>query len=172
MPPSAVLVGLLPVISYSMSHCSIEIDGTDWVEPVILWISISMITGSGKSGLCKFLKGILENAHKIYAGKEDSSAASWLLDDQSFEKMGALLEENHGKLIGLYDEFALFLSQMNAFRGKGMTQSNEVSVFLQLYDASSWVRKTGKQLIESWSVHWHGTQGILAINSKVSHLYA
>jgi hypothetical protein len=138
MPPSAVLVGLLPLVSFSMSHSVVEVEDTDWIEPVLLWMSISMPTGSGKTALCKFLKGILEDAHG-----HSESEASWFIDDQSFEKMGALMEDNNSKLLGLYDELSMFLAQINVFRGKGVTDSHELSVFLQLYGASSWVRKTG-----------------------------
>lgn len=41
------------------------------------------------------------------------------------------------------DELSMFLSQMNVFRGKGVTDSHEVAVFLQLYGGNPWVRKTG-----------------------------
>ena len=47
------------------------------------------------------------------------------------------------KLMGLYDELAMFLSQMNIFRGKGVGDSHELAVFLQLYGANPWARKTG-----------------------------
>ena len=53
------------------------------------------------------------------------------------------MDENNSKLLGLYDELAMFLSQMNVFRGKGVTDSREVAVFLQLYGGNPWVRKTG-----------------------------
>ena len=62
---------------------------------------------------------------------------------QSFEKMGALMHDNHSKLLGLYDELTMFLAQMNVFRGKEVTDSHELAVFLQLHGANSWVRKTG-----------------------------
>lgn len=45
MPPDAILCGLLLVISF-MSHCVISVPGTVWVEPVILWIAITIPTGS------------------------------------------------------------------------------------------------------------------------------
>ena len=51
------------------------------------------------------------------------------------------MNENYSKLLGLYDELAMFLSQINVFRGKGVTDSHELAVFLQLYCANSWVRK-------------------------------
>ena len=35
--------------------------------------------------------------------------------------------------LGLYDELAMFLSQINVFRSKGLSDSHEMAVFLQLY---------------------------------------
>ena len=57
--------------------------------------------------------------------------------------MGAIMCENHGKLLGLYDELAMFFSQINVFWLRGLSDSHEMSVFLQLYGARSWIRKTG-----------------------------
>lgn len=130
------------IVSFTMSHSAVQIDGTDWIEPVLVWISICMPTGSGKSSLCKFLKNLVDEA-RVRLGVDTDT--SWFADDQSFEKMGALMDENNSKLLGLYDELAMFLSQMNVFRGKGVTDSHEVAVFLQLYGGCSWIRKTGKQ---------------------------
>ena len=48
------------------------------------------------------------------------------------------------RIMARYDELSMFLSQMNVFSGKKITDSHELSVFLQLYGANSWVRKTGK----------------------------
>ena len=87
MPPVAILAGLLLIVSYSMSH-SVVTDGTDWVELVLLWISICMPTGSGKSSLCKYLRKLVDARSQNGAG---DSQPSWFLDDQSFEKMGALV---------------------------------------------------------------------------------
>lgn len=140
MPATAVLFGLLLIVSFSMSHCAVEVEGTDWVEPVLLWISVCMPTGSGKTSLCKYLKRLVDKTHANIEEDEHS----WYLDDQSFEKMGAMMCDNYSKLMGLYDELAMFLSQMNIFRGKGVADSHELAVFLQLYGANSWVRKTGK----------------------------
>ena len=54
MPPEAILSGLLLLLSFCMSHCTVRVPGTVWVEPVILWIAISMPTGSGKTPLFIF----------------------------------------------------------------------------------------------------------------------
>jgi ABC-type antimicrobial peptide transport system ATPase subunit len=74
-----------------------------------------MPTGSGKSSLCKYLKRIVDNTQAALKVTD----RCWFCDDQSMEKMGALMHDNNGKLLGLYDELALFLSQMNVFRNKG-----------------------------------------------------
>lgn len=144
MPATAVLAGLLLIVSFSMSHSVVEVEGTDWVEPVLLWISVCMPTGMGKSSLCKFLRKIVFEAQKQCREHEDDPTTSWLMDDQSFEKMGDIMHKNHWKLLGLYDELPMFLSQVNIFRGRGLSDSHELAVFLQLYGADPWVRRTGE----------------------------
>ena len=139
MPFTAVLLGLLVIVSFTMSHSAIEVEGTGWIEPVLLWISVCMPTGGGMTSLWKYLEQLAEDAHDNIG----LDKPSWLLDDQSFEKMGALMHDNYSKLLGLYDELTMFLAQMNVFRGKGVTDSRELAVFLQLHGANSWVRKTG-----------------------------
>ena len=85
----------------------VEVQGTDWVEPVLLWMTVSMPTGSGKSTLFCHLFMILEEVHhKCGISELDPT---WLVDDASFEKMGALMYENSARLLGLYDELAAFL---------------------------------------------------------------
>ena len=140
MPSSTVLFG------FATSHATVKVEGTDWLEPVLLWISICMPTGSGKSSLCKFIKGLISS---VYTNRAKGTTPSWFLDDQSLEKMGSIMQENNGKILALYDELSMFLSQMNVFSGKKITDSHELSVFLQLYGAHSWVRKIGKHS------HWY-----------------
>ena len=76
-----------------MSHSTVEVEATNWVDPVLLWVAMGMPTGSGKSALCKFLKSLLEKA-RANCGLTDSDL-SWCSDDQSFEKMGSLMSDNH-----------------------------------------------------------------------------
>ena len=71
-----------------MSHSVVEVEGTDWKEPVLMWLSIVMPTGMGKSPLCKFLRQLVREAHG-QCGMGDTDPA-WLLDDQSFEKLESL----------------------------------------------------------------------------------
>ena len=149
MPPTAVLSGLLVVTAFCLSHASISVPGTEWVEPVLLWISIGMPTGSGKSPLYKFLLGLLRKARVKIGLQEDDP--SWLLEEATFEKMGALMADNHSKLLGLYDELSSFLTQINLYKARGLSDSHDLAVFLQLYNGHPWSRKTGK--VDCMSLH-------------------
>ena len=150
MPATAVLYGLLVVVGFFMAHSVVEVEGTDWIEPVLVWIALCMPTGSGKSSLCKLLKKLVEDTR---ANVCSEAFPSWFADDQSLEKMGALMSENNYRLLGLYDELAMFLSQMNIFHGKSVTDSRELSLFLQLFGASSWTRKTGNGYFHTCAVY-------------------
>ena len=130
-----------------MSHSVVVQEGTDWVEPVLVWMAVCMPTGAGKSSLCKFLRKLIERAHQQCG--LDESAADWLLDDQSFEKMGESMQENHWKLLGLFDELSMFLTQINISKGRGLSDSHELAVFLQLYGGDPWKRRTGMYSIVS-----------------------
>ena len=125
MPPTAVLAGLVFITSYSMSHSVVEVEGTDWLEPVLVWMSICMPTGSGKSALCKYLRKLVHDT-RLQCGQEEGPF--WMLDDQSFEKLGELMQENNWKLLGLYDELPMFLSQINVCRGRTLADSQQVAI--------------------------------------------
>ena len=144
MPLDAVLAGLLMIIGFVASHSDIEVEGIDWVEPVLVWVAICMPTGSGKSTLCKFLMNLVRKARSQC---DEIDGPSWLSDDQSFEKLGKLMAENHGKSLGLYDELSMFLAQVNVCRGRSVTDSQQVSTFLQLYGSDQWVRRTGEIIL-------------------------
>ena len=102
MPPTAVLGGIIIVTAFCLSHASVSVPQTEWVEHILLWVSIGMPTGSGKSPLYKFLLGLLRKA-RVQIGLTERNL-SWLLEEATFEKMGAMMAENHSKLLGLYDE--------------------------------------------------------------------
>ena len=141
MPPTAVLGGLLIIISFAMSHACVTVPGTEWVEPILLWISIGMPTGSGKSPLFKYLLTILHKT-RIRCGLGETDPA-WQLEEATFEKMGAMMAENHSKLLGLYDELSTFLTQINLYKSRGLSDSHDLAVFLQLYNGHPWSRRTG-----------------------------
>ena len=69
----------------------------------------------------------------------------WEMKDTSFQKMGATMSDNDGRLIGLFDELSSFLSKINIFNGRSVSDGNELSMFLELFNGNSWSRNTGKQ---------------------------
>ena len=140
VPPSAILSGLLLNISYCLSHCEITVPNTAWVEPAILWITICMPTGSEKTPLFTVLAELLKKVRSKC--KLTNTDPAWRVDDTSFEKLGDMMASNNNKLLGMYDELGTFLAQINIYRGKGVTDSHELSTFLSLYN---WNRDTGME---------------------------
>lgn len=139
MPPSAVLSGLIITAGFSISHGSVSVPSKEWVEPILIWVSIGMPTGSGKSPLYKYLLGLLRKT-RTKIGLDETSPP-WLLEEATFEKMGAMMAENHSKLLGLYDELSSFLTQ---YKSRGLSDSHDLALFLQLYNGHPWTRKTGR----------------------------
>ena len=143
MSPMAVLAGYILIISFSMTHSVVEVEGTNIIEPVLVWLSICMPTGSGKSSLWSHLNKLVERARKKCLNDSDGV---WLLGDQSFEKLGELMYLNNWKVLALYDELPIFLSQLNITRGKSLSDSPQLCTFLQLYGGHRWMRKTGMKI--------------------------
>ncbi len=140
-----MLFGLVSLVSFVLAHSDVTCSGTRWTEPVIVWLAVAMPTGSGKSTLYKFLLGLLQNLRKRCGRKE--SHPSWTLEEATFEKMGALMAENDGKLLGLYDELSSFLTGINLYNSKGLSESHDIHKFLQLYNGLQWKRRTGKPML-------------------------
>lgn len=139
--PTSVLGGYLILGSYVLSPASVKVPGTNWEEPILLWLTISMPTGSGKSTLFRHLCDLLKEI-RCLAGVVDTDP-TWNMDDATFEKMGALMQENSSRLLGIYDELSAFLTQINLYRGRNLSDSHELALFLQLYNGHSWRRDTG-----------------------------
>lgn len=141
LPPTAVLCGYIMLGSFMLSPSVIKVPGTNWIEPVLVWLTVAMPTGSGKSTLFRHLYSILQEVReKCEVSDKDPS---WVFDDATFEKMGALMKENSCRLIGFYDELSAFLTQINLYRGRGLSDSHEMALFLQLYNGHPWRRDTG-----------------------------
>ena len=66
----------------------------------------------------------------------------WLLQDATFEKMGVLMAENGGRLLGMCDELSAFLTKIKLYSSRGLTDSHELAMFLELYNANPWTRTT------------------------------
>jgi len=121
-----------------MAHSVVGVAESELIEPVLVWMSICMPPGSTKSPLCNYLREIVNKARR----KCESEV--WMLNDQSFEKLGELMSENHWKILGLYNELSAFLSQINVCRGRTLADSQQVSMFLALYGGCQWIRRTGR----------------------------
>ena len=61
VPPAAVLGGVLIITSFVMSPAIVKVPGTNWVETVLVWLMISMPTGSSKTTMYQFLRDILQS---------------------------------------------------------------------------------------------------------------
>ena len=143
MPATAILSGLLILVGFMLAHGKVEVVGTEWVEPVIMWISIGMPTGSGKSTVFNYLLGLLRSVRERCCKDIDPP---WTVEEASFEKMGALMAENNSKLLGVYDELSSFLTRINLYSSKGISDSHDMATFLMLYNGHPWTRRTGTNL--------------------------
>ena len=144
-----MLGGYIFLGGFILAPSVVQVPGTNWVEPVLIWMTIAMPTGSGKSTLFGHIYNILSNVQTKCTQSEDDP--SWIFDDGSFEKMGALMHLNLSRLLGFYDELSAFLSQINLYRGRSPSDSHELALFLQLYNGHPWRRDTGNQNINVFS---------------------
>ena len=129
------------ITSYIVSPAIVEVPGTEWAETALVWLSINMPTGSTKSSLYHYLHSI--TGHVRAKCGYTTRDPMWLLGDATCEKMGELMAANGNRLFGLYDELSAFLTQLNLYRGRGLSLSHELALFLQLYNGHSWTRSTG-----------------------------
>ncbi|XP_044166755.1 uncharacterized protein LOC122946920 [Acropora millepora] len=125
-----------------MAHAEVHVPDTLWKEPGVLWFAIGMPTGTGKSTVYKYLVEIIKKVRQKLAD-EEVELKDWLLSDQTFEKMGEIMSQNDGKMLGLYDELTNWLSQVNLYSGaKGLLDTHEFTKLLELFSATSWSRQT------------------------------
>lgn len=97
MPSVSVLAGLLTIVSFSMTHSQVVVEGTDWCEPVIVWIAICMPTWSGKSGLCKFLKKAVDAAYTRY-GLDDDAPSNFNMKHTALS-VGGFIQPSAAKIL-------------------------------------------------------------------------
>ena len=67
--------------------------------------------------------------------------------------MGALMANNNGRLLGLYDKLSSFLTQINLYGSKGISDSHDTSTFLMLYNGQChpWTRRTGMFCVNNYT---------------------
>ena len=69
-----------------------------------------MQSGGGKSTLFRHVYKLIESIRSELDLKDTDP--SWVFEDASFEKTGALMKENSCRLLGIYDELSTFLTQI------------------------------------------------------------
>ena len=124
-----------------ISPSVVQVDGTDWKEPVLIWECVCMPTGAGKSPLCSYIHDVLYEVKQKVA-----DSLCWEVGDATFEIMGELIHRNSWRIMGIYDELTTFLTQLNIYQGKDLSSSHELSLFLQLYNGHGWHRSTGSDI--------------------------
>ena len=124
---TAALSGYIILGSFILSPSIVKRPTTDWEEPALVWLTVCMPTGSGKSTLFGHLYSLLRDVRaRCNVTEKDPS---WVFDDATFEKMGAIMHENSGRLLGIYDELSAFLTKINLYRGRGLSDSHELALF-------------------------------------------
>ena len=53
------------------------------------------------------------------------------------------MSRNSARLLGPYDKLAIFLAQIKLYHGQGLSDSRELSLFVQLFNGHLWRRNTG-----------------------------
>lgn len=81
--------------------------------------------------------------HYFFCVAYKDTDPTWLLQDATFEKMGALMAENGGRQLGMFDELSAFLIKIKLYSSRGLTDSHELAMFLELHNANPWTRTTG-----------------------------
>ena len=140
IPATAVLSGYIILSSFILSPSIVQRPTTDWEEPALVWLTVCMLTGSGKSTLFHHLYSLLRDVQARCNVMEKDP--SWVFDDATFEKMGAIMHENSGRLLGIYVELSAFLTKINLYRGRGLSDSHELALFLALFNGHPWIRDT------------------------------
>ena len=53
------------------------------------------------------------------------------------------MSKNGGRLLGMFDELSSFLTKIKLYSSRGLTDSHELAMFLELYNSNPWTRSTG-----------------------------
>ena len=66
------------------------------------------------------------------------------------------MSENGGRLLGMFDELSSFLTIIKLYSSRGLTDSHELAMFLELYNSNPWTRSTGtaKLMLCACSIHF------------------
>ena len=103
----------------------------------------------------------------LLPNKFTGASPSWMLQDATFEKMGVMMHDNNGRLLGLFDELSAFLTKIRLYNTRGITDSHELAMFLELYNANPWTRITGYHFVYLLYVASYIHVFVLELNNKV-----
>ncbi len=141
MPPTAVLSGLASIMSFMLAHSNVVGTELRGLSQSYCGFLLECQREVESPPFFYFL-GLLRDVREK-CGRKDIHPP-WTVEESSFEKMGALMASNSGRLLGLYDELSSFLTQINLYGSKGISDSHDTSTFLMLYHGHPWTRRTGK----------------------------
>lgn len=99
IPATAVLCGYIILGSFVLSPSIVKRPTTDWEELALIWLTVCMLTGSGKSTLFRYLYSLMRDVRA--ACNITDKDPSWVFDNATFEKMGALMYDNSARLLGI-----------------------------------------------------------------------
>ena len=145
IPSTAVLTRYLVLTSYVISPSTVKIPDTDCAEPVLLWLTVAMPTGSGKSTLFRYLSklgALLVWAVKIQLG---------------FLTMQALKKWVPWCILMCQGYLAYMMSYLPFCRRSiciedEASDSHELALFLLLYNGHPWRRDTGRTICFTLSI--------------------
>lgn len=76
----------------------------------------------------KYMYEVFLNSIIIVNSDTDAEPA-WLLQDDTFEEKGALMAENRGRLLEMYDKLSSFLGKIKVFNNHGFADTRELTMF-------------------------------------------
>ena len=115
VPHLGIILAIIINLEYFMSFSEVQLEHSDWKEPILAWIMMFMGSGTRKSAIYSFIEDVLYNKtmNIIRQNKEQKQGDSeFLLHETTFEKLGSLLEENNGRKLWVFDEARHFWSQI------------------------------------------------------------
>ena len=61
VPTTILLLGFLTVTQFAIGESYVQIEDTEWIEPLIVWIILHMPSGSRKSNVHRFLSKLIHH---------------------------------------------------------------------------------------------------------------
>ena len=85
-----LFAGLWTPIQYAMGYASVELEESDWSEPTITWPLLHSPSGTRKSIIHKFVKGLID------FDESEDPPPRYKVNETTFENLGLVMEKNEG----------------------------------------------------------------------------